>query len=152
MTKIERLLGLVIVLTVAYTLFVPEKNEQFCALGIGDCGTKAKSVNETVNTTMTGIMTSNAQSCGASTGVNQMISISDLDAGGDITISNIKQDSNVKVNFSCMQNAQTQSDLANQFEQELKNNMKKATSGYQFQPSETETIYRNINELATQVK
>jgi hypothetical protein len=67
-----------------YTLFVPKRNEQFCALG--DCGTKAKSVNETVNTTMTGIMTSNAQSCGASTGVNH------LDAGGDITISNIKQD------------------------------------------------------------
>jgi hypothetical protein len=100
---------------------------------------------------MTGIMTSNAQSCGALTGVNQMISISDLDAGGDITISNIKQDSNVKVNFTCMQNAQTQSDLANQFQQELKNNMKQATSGYQFRPSETETVNRNINELATQV-
>lgn len=151
MTEIERLLGLVVVLMVAYTLFAPEKKEHICVLGIGDCGVKSTSVNETVNKTMTNVMMSNAQSCGASTGVNQMISLSDIDAEGDVTISGIKQDSNLKFDFSCMQTSGNQADLSSKFSDQLKQDMKQTTSGYQFQPSETETVNRAINEITTNI-
>lgn len=147
----EKLLWVFIILVVSYYLIMKQddKVETVCILGMGDCGVTQRSVNELVNTVTTNVIQENAQNCGASTGVDQMIKISDLNAGGDINISNITQDSNVKFNFSCMQEASNQANLETQLANSVRSELDQLTSGYQFQPSEQEQINTTKNNITT---
>lgn len=129
-----------------------EEKEEFCFLGIGDCGTTNTNVTNTVNNTVTNIVKENAQSCGSTTGISQMIKISDLKAKGNIELDGVSQDSIDNFDFSCMQVSENQVELEKKLQEEIKNNIEQKTSGYQFQPTELTTINNAINNLSTNVK
>lgn len=147
----EKLVLIFVVLLASYYLIMKQddKVENLCILGMGDCGVTQKSVNELVNNVTTNVLQENAQNCGASTGVDQMIKISDLNAGGDINISNITQASDVKFNFSCMQEASNQANIETQLANAVRSELDQMTSGYQFQPSDQEQINTTKNNIAT---
>lgn len=149
-----KILTIIVISYLLSIVFFPQKKEKenFCFLGIGDdCGTKTTNVNKTLNETVSNILKSNAQKCGATTGVQQMIDISKLKAKGKIVIDGVGQDSMDKFDFSCMQTAENQVDLQKNVNEKIKNDLVQKTSGYQFQPSELTSINEAINKVTTNV-
>jgi hypothetical protein len=128
----------------------PKVYEHFCIAGlIGNCETKQKTVNEMITNTVTNVAVSNSSSCSADGSAKQTLSLSDVNAGGDIDIGNISQDAKVTVNMNCLQRDITDVNTMRQIQNDLKNSVQQATSGFQFQPSDQETINRTENNITS---
>jgi hypothetical protein len=131
----------------------PKLIENFCFLGIGDCGTTQTNVNDTVNTAITNVLNTNALNCAISTGVDQSIKISNINAGQDININGVNQTTQSKLDFSCLSNNTSQNDINNQLTGAVQSALDQKTSGFQFSASDQtqiNTLKNNIvNNLNT---
>lgn len=129
-----------------------ERVENFCFLGVaGDCGVKNTNITNTINTSITDIVKENAQSCGSTTGISQMMKVSGLKAK-KITVSGLDQSSTDNFDFTCMQVAENKVELEKKLQESVKNDVEQKTSGYQFQPSEQTTITNALNAVSTNIK
>ncbi len=128
-----------------------ERVENLCILGMGDCGVKNTNITNTINTSITDIVKENAQSCGSTTGISQMMKVSGLKAK-KITVSGLDQSSTDNFDFTCMQVAENKVELEKKLQENVKTNVEQKTSGYQFQPSEQETITNALNSVSTNIK
>lgn len=79
--------------------------------------------NQIANTQM-----NNASKCGANMIQDQQITISNITAAGPITINDINQFQNNSISFSCSQNQQARTAIANQLYQEMINNLQNSNS------------------------
>lgn len=128
-----------------------KEQENLCILGMGDCGVKNTNITNTINTSITDIVKENAQSCGASTGISQMMKVSGLKAK-NINVNGLSQSSTDNFDFTCMQVAENKVELEKKLQESVKNDVEQKTSGYQFQPSEQETITNALNSVSTNIK
>lgn len=132
----------------------PTLIEHFCFLGIGgDCGNTETNINETVNSSITNILNTNALNCAISTGIDQSIKISNINAGRDANIKGVLQNSESKLDFSCLSKNSSQNDIQNQVQQAVTSALDQTTSGFQFSPNDQtqiNTLKNNVvNNLNT---
>lgn len=86
------------------------KQEKFCALGIGDCGTSSFSKYSSFNQDVTNILVQNIQRCGTQVSQSQTIDVS----GSYNVLSNITMKQAIQFQVNCPQIANNLADIQNQ--------------------------------------
>jgi len=126
--------------------------EEFCMFGIGDCGSTAKTVTDIVNESVTNVIMSSSQSCGASMSANQQLTFSNIKTMGcNVNFSNISQEADLTQNFSCSQNSDQSATLAAKFKTELDAKTEAVTTGLFPSPSDAETITKLKNKVVANI-
>jgi hypothetical protein len=123
------ILLIVIIILIVYLLY-DDKKEHICVLGIGDCGVKTKSTQETtvnqeilnktdikmikenITKNMMNVMTKKAAVCSARQQAEQSQDVEFGDVGGDFNVNMGDQKQKVKLQLTCIQMNEVKNDLA----------------------------------------
>lgn len=122
---------------------------------MGPRQSKATSVIEVINKTLTNVIISNSNSCKSGNSAVQTMKFSDMEFKGcKVDFKDISQDINIKQNFTCVQDSKNQSELATKFKNELENAAKAKIEGIGLSlASQTisEAVSKTINEVVNNI-
>lgn len=122
---------------------------------MGAAQSKSKSMTDIVNESVTNIMVENSSLCSQSSTANQEMSFSDIKAKGcTVNFNDISQDAKITTNFTCMQNAEQNADMANKFSAEIDKKLSAELKGLPsalISNSETESITKVRNKITANI-
>jgi len=137
----------IVLIIIFYLNYIKNRVEEFCFLGIGDCGQTNKIETSDITNAITSVMMSNNSNCASGTNNSQLLNIS----CPNINLNNcsLSQIQNISTNFKCVNNSTIDSTMGDKINQAITNSLNAKQSSLTTAPQVNDQITKVVNNLTS---